>query len=715
MIKPELPSFTSDPYLRPFLPIIRSRTEKADALERRLAGEGSLCDFANAHEFYGLHRKSSRWIFREYAPKATAIWLVGDFSGWKRMGDFQLHRVDGSDNWALELPGFVLRHGQYYHLEVKWDGGEGIRLPAYVRRVVQNPETGLFAAQVWDPPQPYVWHDAGWKVPERDPLIYEAHIGMAQEAYGIGSYREFRLQILPRIVKAGYNTLQLMAIMEHPYYGSFGYQVGSFFAASSRFGTPEDLKELVDDAHKAGLSVIMDIVHSHAVSNEVEGIAKQDGTQYIYFHDGERGHHPIWDSMLFDYGRISTLHFLLSNCRFWLDEYHFDGFRFDGVTSMLYSHHGLGFNFTEYAQYFDATVDTDAYIYLCLTNRLIHSLRPDAITIAEDVSGMPGLAAPIGEGGVGFDLRMAMGVTEMWGKLLREVSDPNWNIGWMYHELTNRRSDERTVSYVECHDQAMVGGKTMFFEMTGSSIYDSMHRGSQNLLVDRAIALHKMERLATVATAGGGYLNFMGNEFGHPEWIDFPREGNGFSYEHARRQWSLRDNPELRFKELGDFDEAMIHLFRQVPLLLDQPLHLLQSDELGKMLVFARGRFFFLFNFNSADSHADWQVSVPPGRYLLRLQTDAPVFGGQGRIQEDQLFIPQVREEGGQQLMLLSVYLPVRTAMVLERLPRDPSEPPLSTNMIRPSKKVSKRKVSGRKSSKKATDDAKRKTQQKTR
>ena len=671
-MKTELPVFTSDPYLKPYLPVIRHRREKTDALEARLAGGGTLADFASGHEYYGLHRTASGWVFREFAPNATALWLVGDFSEWGRWDYFRAHRLNAAGDWEISVPVSALHHGQLYHLEMEWPGGGGTRLPAYARRLVQDERTKLFAAQVWEPDEPYRWKHPDWSVPDRAPVIYEAHVGMAQEEPKVGSYAEFRRKVLPRIAKGGYNTIQLMAVMEHPYYGSFGYQVGNFFAASSRFGTPEELKELVDAAHGLGLAVIMDIVHSHAVSNEVEGLAKFDGTPYCYFHDGPRGHHPIWDSVLFDYGRFSTLHFLLSNCRFWLDEYRFDGFRFDGVTSMLYSHHGLGFDFTEYAQYFDATVDEDAYVYLSLANRVIHAVRPDAITIAEDVSGMPGLAAPTKDGGAGFDLRMAMGVTEAWTKLLKESDDPYWGMGWLWYELTNKRADERTVSYFECHDQALVGGKTMFFEMTGPSIYDSMHRGTDNLAIQRAVAIHKMARLATFGAAGGGYLNFMGNEFGHPEWIDFPREGNGWDYSHARRQWSLRDDPKLQFSYLADWDEAMLRLFARTPGLLDEPVRTLLIDELGKVIAFARGRYFVLLNFNRDDSHADYAVLVPPGSYKLLLDSDRTEFGGQGRVAPDQVFAATREVHENQALDYIRVYLPTRTALILERLPSHP-------------------------------------------
>ena len=174
-----------------------------------------------------------------------------------------------------------------------------------------------------------------------------------------------------------------MAIQEHPYYGSFGYHVSSFYAASSRFGTPDDLKHLIDDAHSMGIAVIMDIVHSHAVKNELEGLGRFDGSYNQYFYGDHRREHPAWDSLCFDYGKNEVLHFLLSNCKFWLEEYGFDGFRFDGVTSMLYYSHGLGQAFGSYDDYYNGGQDTNAITYLSLANEVIHTVNPNAITIAE--------------------------------------------------------------------------------------------------------------------------------------------------------------------------------------------------------------------------------------------------------------------------------------------------------------------------------------------
>jgi 1,4-alpha-glucan branching enzyme len=569
------------------------------------------------------------------------------------------------------LPRASLAHGTRYRLRVRWHGGAGDRIPAYARRVVQDERTKIFNAQVWAPPDAHEWRNPA--PPAGGPLlIYEAHVGMAQEEERVGTYEEFRRNILPRIAEAGYNAVQLMALQEHPYYGSFGYHVTSFFAASSRFGTPEQLKALVDDAHGLGLRVIMDLVHSHAANNEVEGLSRFDGTLYQYFHDGERGRHRMWDSRCFDYGKPQVLHFLLSNCRFWLDEYRVDGFRFDGVTSMLYRHHGLGHAFTSYAQYFDDSVDEDALTYLALANRVVHSVSPGAVTIAEDISGMPGLAAPAEQGGAGFDYRLAMGVPDMWSRLALRCRDEDWPVGHVWHELTNRRGDERAVSYAECHDQALVGDKTLIFKLVDADMYHAMRVSDQSLAVDRGMALHKMIRLATLATAGHGYLNFMGNEFGHPEWIDFPREGNGWSYRYARRQWRLRDDPGLKYRLLAEFDRQMLLLAKLHGIPDGAPPLWLHAHEEFKILAFGRAGLFFFFNFHPSRSFADYAVEVLPGDYELVMDTDEARFGGHARLAAGQVHATEGIVREGHLRHMLRLYLPCRAALVLLRRPAAP-------------------------------------------
>jgi len=491
---------------------------------------------------------------------------------------------------------------------------------------------------------------------------------MAQNEEKIGSFREFTRHTLPRIVAAGYNTLQLMAIQEHPYYGSFGYQVSNFFAASSRFGPPEAFKELVDTAHDMGLRVIMDLIHSHGVSNEVEGLSRFDGTRYQYFHEGQRGMHVAWDSRCFDYGKYQVLHFLLSNCRFWLDEYRIDGFRFDGVTSMLYLHHGLSKAFTSYEDYFNDSVDEEALTYLALANKVIHDIRPDAVTIAEDISGMPGLALPHSSAGIGFDYRFAMGISDNWIRLVKDVPDEEWHMGHLWYELTNRRREEKTVSYAESHDQALVGDKTLIFRLIGSDMYEAMRSDCENLKVDRGMALHKLIRLITLSTAGDGYLNFMGNEFGHPEWIDFPRKGNNWSFKYARRQWHLLDDDTLKYRFLADFDRDMILLAKRFNFLDTQGPHLLYEHSDDKVIVFERAELVFVFNFHPSRSHVHYRIETQPGKYQMIFNSDAPEYGGHSRLVPDQIHLTLNDASTPHKRNLLSLYIPNRTAFVLQRI-----------------------------------------------
>ncbi len=663
----------NDQWLAPYAPAIEGRHEDAlRKLKDLTAATGSLSDFANAHKYFGLHRqKDGSWVFREWAPNASAITLIGDFSGWKALPEYRLRRAGGglSGVWEGTFAADAIADGQLYKMLVEWPGGSGERIPAYATRVQQDPDTHIFSAQVHAPKRAFAWHDKGFEPDTAPLLIYECHIGMAQQTEGVGTYEEFRKNVLPRVAKDGYNAIQIMAIQEHPYYGSFGYHVSSFFAASSRFGTPEELKKLIDDAHKRGIAVIMDIVHSHAVKNENEGLGRLDGTVDLYFHsDAGKREHPAWDSLCFDYGKDEVIHFLLSNCKYWLEEYHFDGFRFDGVTSMLYYDHGLGKAFGSYADYYDGGQDTDAIVYLTLANLLIHQVKPKAITIAEEMSGMPGLAIPFKDGGIGFDYRMAMGIPDYWIKTLKEKKDEDWHPTSIFWELTNRRADEKTISYVESHDQALVGDKTVIFRLIDSKMYWHMMVDDTNADVARGMALHKMIRLVTLSTINGGYLNFMGNEFGHPEWIDFPREGNGWSYKYARRQWDLVDRQDLQYRFLNAFDNAMVELVSHIHNFQAKPIQKLWEKDDDQILAFMRGEYVFVFNFNPFKSFNDYGILAPAGSYTTVLSSDNPDFGGFGNVDESvtHFTVPDpLYEPAG--LGRLMLYLPARTAIVLRK------------------------------------------------
>lgn len=660
--------YTIDPWLEPFIYIIEERIRKCLLKEKELKGDRSLVDFALGHYYYGLHKDKNGWVFREWAPNATEIYIIGIFNNWKEKASYRMEKINNYGNWEIKLPPEVLKHGDLFKLSVHWDGGKGERIPSYATRVVQDNKTKIFSAQVWDPPKPYNWSSLDFKPAPGSPLIYEAHIGMATSEERTGTYAEFTKNIIPRIVKAGYNTVQLMAIQEHPFYGSFGYHVSNFFAASSRFGTPEDLKELVDTAHASGLRVIMDLVHSHAVKNINEGLGLFDGSPGQYFYVNDRRIHKAWDSLCFDYGKNSVIHFLLSNCRYWLEEYNFDGFRFDGITSMIYYDHGLGRNFTTYDEYYNKEQDIDALVYLHLANKLIHAFKPEALTIAEEMSGMPGLAAEVEKGGTGFDYRLSMGVPDLWIKLLKEVPDENWDLGHLFYELTQHRPEEKIISYCESHDQALVGDKTLIFRMIDAEMYKGMTTSYHSIRMDRGIALHKMIRLITFATAGNGYLNFMGNEFGHPEWIDFPREGNNWSYKYARRQWDLVENKGLKYQFLASFDSKMIWLQSEFRILDTPFIEKIYESNSDKIIAFSRGDLLFVFNFHPTKSFTDYGIPIK-GKYRILLDTDDPVFGGFDRIDRKSIYmsIKKAKRVSINIPFYLFLYLPSRTALVLKR------------------------------------------------
>lgn len=629
-----------------------------------------LSDFALGHHYYGLHRSKDGWIFREWAPNATAIFIKGVFSGWKEKEKFKLKRINQNGDWEIILPSEILKHGELYKLSVHWDGGNGERIPAYANRLVQDEVTKIFSAQVWQPEESYQWTIEDFELPDTAPVIYEAHIGMATSAEKVGTYREFTENVLPVIINAGYNTIQLMAIQEHPFYGSFGYHVSSFFAASSRYGTPEELKALIDAAHEAGIRVIMDLVHSHSVKNVNEGLGLLDGSPGQYFHTGERRLHRAWDSLCFDYGKDSVIHFLLSNCSYWLEEYKFDGFRFDGITSMIYYDHGLEKNFTSYSEYFDGNQDEDALVYLYLANKLIQQIRPGSLTIAEEMSGMPGIAAPQTRKGYGFSYRLSMGVPDFWIRLVKETADEEWDMGKLMYELTQHRSEERIISYCESHDQALVGDKTLIFRMIDAEMYTGMSKDYHSVIVDRGIALHKMIRLITFSTSGGGYLNFMGNEFGHPEWIDFPREGNNWSYKYARRQWDLADDKDLKYLELANFDRKMVKLHQDFNILDDLTVNRVFENNTDKVVAFMRGDFLFVFNFHPSRSFTDYGIPVR-GKFSIALDTDDTAFGGFNRVDRRAVYLSIKKGERGtiNAPVYLYLYLPSRTGLVFKKEP----------------------------------------------
>ena len=652
-----------DPWLKDYENDINLRMNEFDKEKNRILNNGqTLKDFANAHQYYGFHKVKNGWIYREWAPNAQSLYLIGDFNNWNRHSH-PLKKINDGD-WEIFIKGIrTLGHKSRIKVLVEANGKIKDRIPLYATRVERN-ENLDFAAIIENPRKNFSWTDENFKIKKENILLYEAHIGMASEEGKVATYKEFEKQMLPRIKKDGYNTIQLMAIAEHPYYGSFGYQVSNFYAPSSWYGENNDLKSLINKAHEMGLNVIMDLVHSHSVKNTAEGINEFDGTDYQFFHSGDEGNHPDWDSKLFDYGKPEVIHYLLSNIKYWLEEYHFDGFRFDGVTSMIYKNHGRGENFDNYSKYFSMNTDIEAINYLQLANELIREIKPEAITIAEDMSAMPGMCLPVKFGGVGFDYRLAMGMPDFWEKTLKK-RDEDWDLGNMWYELSTHRPEEKRIAYVESHDQALVGSKTTIFQLADKEMYWHMDKNSENIIIDRAIALHKMIRWITISMGSDGYLNFMGNEAGHPEWIDFPREGNGYSYDYAKRKWSILDAPYLKYSYLGEFDKAMFK-FVQKYKQLGSTIFRLWLDNDRKVIAFRNKEIIYIFNFHPTNSYESFAIPIhDTGKFRTVLDTDESRFGGLNRISKDYIYTAEKLEctdyDG------IKIYIPSRTALALEK------------------------------------------------
>lgn len=653
-----------DPSLVPYEKDIDLRMSSYKKKKRDLLGKGTkLCDFANGYMYFGFHRTCDGWVYREWAPMADMMYLTGDMVDWKAHA-LPMKKMENGV-WELYMKGHdFLYDGCHVEAVVVNKNKELRRIPLYITRVLQDEKNYKWCGVISDEPK-YEWKTSEFKVDKSDLYIYECHIGMAQEKEGVGTYTEFMENVLPRIKKLGYTAIQIMAVAEHPYYGSFGYQVSNFFAPSSRFGTPNELRMLIDKAHEMGIAVLLDVVHSHAVKNTNEGINMFDGTSYQFFHDGDRGEHPAWGTKLFNYGKNEVLHFLLSNLKYWLCEYHFDGFRFDGVTSMIYKDHGLGVAFDGMDKYFSYNSDIEAINYLQLANELIREVNPYAVTVAEDMSALPGMCLPIYCGGVGFDFRLSMGDPDMWISFIKDRRDEDWDVGKIWWELTNRREREKYIGYAESHDQALVGDKTIMFRLCGAEMYTSMSKFTENYAVDRAMALHKMIRLITMSLGGEGYLNFMGNEFGHPEWIDFPREGNNWSYFYCRRQWSLADNRDLKYSMLNDFDIDMIHLARQHKIFKYKPEPLTFNDSC-QLMSYERGGLIFVFNFSPTTEGRDFEINVnKSGRYKVLFTTDTKKYGGFDRISENKIYKTEPVSDRKEKI---KVTIPPRCAMVMKKI-----------------------------------------------
>ena len=662
-----------DHSLKPFELEIKERMELyKEKLNEIKNKEKSLENIAKSYKSMGINLMPNGDIkYREYAPGAKGISLFGEFNNWNKEQFWA--KKDKFGFWELIIPNEngapKIQHGQIVKVNVVLEDGNWMeRNPIWSHYLIQNKESIILENIFWNPEIKYKWKYPQKHIKKPESLrIYEVHIGLSSFDPKINSYKEFADTILPRVKKTGYTAIQFMAIMEHAEYASFGYHVNYLFAISSRFGTPEEFMYLIDKCHENGLFVIMDIIHSHASPNVNDGFNYWDGTDHLYFHGGNLGNHVQWNSKLYNYSSYETLRLLLSNCAYYIKEYRIDGFRFDCVTSMLYSHHGIDYNFTgNYKEYFNEFFNLESSVYLMLANSLIHKLNPEAITIAEDFSGTPGLCRPVEEGGLGFDYKLNMKICDKWKQYLLYKKDEEWNIEDIIYTLKNRRYKEKNISYCESHDQSFVGNCSLSSLLFSSERFWNMSNNSpETPVIGRGISLHKMIRLLTFALGGEGYLSFMGNEFGCPDSLDFPKKENRFSYSHSRRRWDLCDNKDLRYRFLYKWEIIMN--------ILEEIFHFIESEEEyistkhedDKVIVFEKGVLLFIFNFHPVKDFQDYQIGTKWGTpHKIILDSDEKRFMGKGRLNHTSSY-STVKKSFKNRPYNMKLDMPSRTCMIL--------------------------------------------------
>ncbi|KAG8075748.1 hypothetical protein GUJ93_ZPchr0006g43795 [Zizania palustris] len=554
----------------------------------------------------------------------------------------------------------AISHKDKYRLYFNTPDGALERIPAWATYVLPDVRGKQSYAVHWEPPpeEIYKWRFERPKV-KGSLRIYECHVGISGSEQKISSFQEFTSNVLPHIKDAGYNAIQLIGIVEHKDYSSVGYKVTNYFAVSSRFGTPEDFKKLVDEAHGLEMVVLLDIVHSYASADELVGLSLFDGSNDCYFHTGKRGHHKYWGTRMFKYDDVDVLHFLFSNLNWWVTEYHIDGFQFHSLSSMLYTHNGFSTFTGAMEEYCNQYVDKDALIYLILANEMLHELHPDIITIAEDATFYPGLCEPTTQGGLGFDYWVNLSIPEMWLWHLENVPGQEWSMNKIMKVLISKNCN--MLSYVENHNQSISGRKSF------AEIILHKEKCSNNSVSDdgifRACSLLKIIKLLTFSTSGGAYLNFIGNEFAHPKRIEFPMSGNDYSFGLANRQWELLEKGV--HKHIFNFDKDLMSLDGKERLILRGSPNIHHCDDTSMFISFTRGPFLFVFNFNPDATSGLYSVGVDEaGEYQLILNTDETKYGGRGELKSNQYMKRTSDNRVGGCRNSLELALPSRSAHV---------------------------------------------------
>ena len=592
--------------------------------------------------------------FAVWAPNADRVSVIGDFNGWD--GRVTPMRLLTTGVWEIFIPDF--QDGEKYKFEIRTPTGAILKkTDPFARAFEAPPQT---AAIVRDVSQ-YVWRDGDWIASraacgawlDQPVSTYEVHLGSWARVPGEGNrfltYRELAHRLVPYVKGMGYTHIELLPVMEHPFSGSWGYQVLGFFAPTARFGPPEDFKLLVDACHQAGLGVILDWVPGH-FPKDAHGLARFDGTALYEHEDPRQGEHQDWGTLIFNYGRNEVRNFLLSNALFWLEEYHIDGLRVDAVASMLYLDYSRQAG-QWIANRYGGRENLEAISFLQQLNSLTHGEHPGTMTAAEESTSFPGVSRPVHLGGLGFSYKWNMGWMHDILEYLKE--DPvhrRWHHNLVTFSALYMHSENFVLPF--SHDEVVHGKRSLIEKMPG----DAWQKYASLRVLYGYMYGHP-----------GKKLLFMGGEFA--QW----REWN-----HDRSlDWHLLDDPA--HAAIRQYVQDLNHLYRTEP-----ALHQADFDPAGFRWIDAndnensvvsivryakdRGDFVVMvFNFTPVPRLA-YRIGVPAAAYYAeRLNSDASIYGGSNVGNQGGVPSEPIAAHGFEQSVSLSV--PPLGCLVLKTRP----------------------------------------------